>query len=636
MIVKIVPKKKVTGSYGGLVDYIEDKRKLHEEKVELVYCENCSSENLVENLEEILAVQSLNYSKADKTMHIVVSFQEDEKPTQEQLKNITHELLKSIGMEHHQRVCATHIDTNNYHLHIALNRIDQYDFKRADPYRSKIKLQKKAAELEEKYFLKKDNHIPNWILAEQNRKSNYLNQEQEKQYEPIREQHNRTENRRLGISQSITNNFKSRTKTNKRDSMRKLSDIDMVHNKKLTKMLLLTNERNSVRGEEQGAADNQLRRERQGNSSNASSRSNGVANDIKSHTGKTNLTEWIRENVLTELKAVLSDKNSNLEHLHTMFAKYNLELKERGNGLIIKDKSRNLFCKASDIDRKLSKNNLEKLYGSFTVMDINIKPNIQFGIPKNDYWDRYKAKMDLQYKTKKEKLDIIKKDYNENKDIIKDKWKQRVEYIKSSNFNKKLKKESYQKIFANQKKELDKLYREYSKQRTEITSQNKQITYKDYLIGEALKGDNKALEILRKQKLPKAKEDDNTVGGREDHKIFASLKPLITKLGYVVYKLTQKDNSKIIDKGNHIKVSNADDNTVLKALEMAKIKYGSTLNITGNDAFKIKVISLVQKHKLDIKFTDKNMQEILRPAAQDKAKEKSQNNNQTKLGGMEL
>lgn len=608
MIVKEVPKKKATGSFKGLVDYIEDKLGLHGDKVELVYSENCEFDNLEDNVKLIESTQKLYTGKADPTLHFVVSFQEDERPSPEQLKTITHELLKSLGIEHHQRVCATHIDTNNYHLHIAVNRIDPDTHKRARLPFSKIKLQKKADELEEKYNLKKDNHIPNWILAEQDRKSNNLNQEQENNYEPIREQHSGAENRRLRVSQSVTNDLKNRTKTDKRDSMRKLSDIDMVHNKKLTEMLLPTDERHSVRGEEQGIADNQLRWERQSNSSNVGSR---VANDIKSHTGKTNLTEWIRENVLTELKAVLSDKNSNLEHLHAMLAKYNLELKERGNGLIIKDKSRNLFCKASDIERNLSKNNLAKLYGSFTAMDIDIKPTIQFGTPKNDYWDRYKARMDLQYKTKKEKLDIIKNDYNENKEIIKDKWKQRVEYIKSSNFNKKLKKESYQKIFTNQKKELDELYREYSKQRTEITNQNKQITYKDYLISESLKGDDKALEILRKQKLPKAKEDDNTVGGREDHKIFTSLKPLITKLGYVVYKLTQKDNSKIIDKGNHIKVSNADDNTVLKALEMAKIKYGSTLNITGNDAFKTKVISLVQKHNLDIKFTDKKMQETL-------------------------
>ena len=608
MIVKEVPKKKATGSFGGLVDYIEDKLGLHSDKVELLYSENCEFDTIEENVKEIKATQSLTTSKADPTMHLVVSFQEDEKPTPEQLREITHELLKSIGIEHHQRVCATHIDTNNYHLHIAVNRIDPDTHKRARLSFSKIKLQKKADELEEKLQLKKDNHIPNWILAEQDRKSN-IEQNKENNYEPIREQHSGAENRRLRISQSVTNDLKHRAKTEQRGSMRKLSDINMVHDKKLTKMLLPADERNSVRGEEQGIADNQLRWERQSNSSNVGS--SGVANDIKSHTGITNLTDWIRDNALVDIKAVLSDKNSSLEHLHTTLAKYNLELKERGNGLIIKDKTRNLFCKASDIDRNLSKNNLSKLYGSFTAMDIDIKPTIQFGTPKNDYWDRYKVKMDLQYKTKKEKLDIIKNDYNENKDIIKDKWKQRVEYIKSSNFNKKLKKESYQKIFANQKKELDELYRGYSKQRTEITNQNKQITYKDYLIGEALKGDSKALEILRKQKPSKPKEDDNTVGGREDHKLFISLKPLITKLGYVVYKLTQKDNSKIIDKGNHIKVSNADDNTVLKALEMAKIKYGSTLDITGNDAFKTKVISLVQKHNLDIKFTDKKMQETL-------------------------
>ncbi|MFA5502421.1 MAG: LPD7 domain-containing protein [Sulfurovaceae bacterium] len=68
----------------------------------------------------------------------------------------------------------------------------------------------------------------------------------------------------------------------------------------------------------------------------------------------------------------------------------------------------------------------------------------------------------------------------------------------------------------------------------------------------------------------------------------------------------------IIDEGNHIKVSNADDNTVLKALEIAKIKYGNTLDITGNDAFKTKVISLVHKHNLDIKFKDKNMNKTLK------------------------
>ncbi len=608
MIVKIVPAKKATGSFGGLSDYLLDKLGIHKDKVEDIEFSNCEFDDIETNIKFIEQIQSLNYSKSDKTLHLIVSFQEEEKPPRETLRDIEKELLKAIGMEQHQRLSVTHANTNNYHLHIAVNRIDPDTYKRIDPFQSKRKLDKKMIELEEKHNLKRDNHIPNWQLAEQNRKSNTIEQTKENNYEPIRKQHSRAENRRLGISQSVTNNFKNRTKTDKRDRMHKLSDIDMVHDKKLTKVLLHTDERNSVRGEEQRAADNQLRWERQSNSSNVGSR---VANDIKSHTGKSNLTEWIRENVLTELKQTLTNKESALEDLHTTFAKYNLEIKERGNGLIIKDKSRNLFCKASDIDRNLSKNNLSKLYGNFTAMDIDIKPTIQFGTPKNDYWDRYKAQMDLQYKTKKEQTDILRDEYNKSKDLVKAKWRQRVENIKRGGFNSKLKKESYQKIFANQRAELQELYKGYSKQKTEITNKQRQITYKDYLIAEALKGDSEALKVLRSQKPPKPKEDDNTVGGREDHKIFASLKPLITKLGYVVYKLTKNDNSKIIDKGNHIKVSNANDDAVLRALKMAQDKYGSTLDITGNDAFKIKGINLVQQHNLDIKFTDKKMQQTL-------------------------
>jgi len=536
MIVKITPSKGAGASFGGLSDYLLDKLGIHKDKVEDIEFSNCDFDDIETNIEFIEQIQSLNCSKSDKTLHLIVSFQEDEKPPRETLRDIEKELLKSIGMEHHHRLSVTHTNTNNYHLHIAVSRIDPETYKRIDPFQSKRKLDKKMIELEEKYNLKKDNHIPNW-----------QQQETEKNI-------------------------------------------------------------------------------------------NSKAADIQSHTGKTNLTEWIRENVLTELKAVLSDKNSNLEHLHIMLAKYNLELKERGNGLIIKDKSRNLFCKASDIDRNLSKNNLSKLYGNFTAMDIDIKPTIQFGTPKNDYWDRYKAQMDLQYKTKKEQADILKDGYNQNKSDIQTKWKQRIETLKSDKrMSKRIKREAYQKIFENQKKELRELFENYTISKSHINKENRQITYKDYPISESLKGDDKALEILRKQKPPKPKEDENTIGSKIDHRLFVSSKPVITKLGFVVYKLDkQNDQSKIIDKGNHLKVSNASDEALLRALEMAKLKYGSTLDITGDNAFKTKVISLVQKHNIDINFKEKTMQEILRPAIQDKAKEKSQNNNQTKLGGMVL
>jgi len=110
-------------------------------------------------------MQDLNQTaKSDKTMHLIVSFQENEKPTKKILQNIEKELLKSIGMEEHHRLSVTHINTNNFHMHIAINRIHPETHKLIDPWQSKKKLDKKAIELEEKHKLKRDNHIPNWKL----------------------------------------------------------------------------------------------------------------------------------------------------------------------------------------------------------------------------------------------------------------------------------------------------------------------------------------------------------------------------------------------------------------------------------------------------------------------------------------
>lgn len=629
MIAKIVPKKKSTGSFKGLTDYIEDRLGLHSEKVELVYSENCEFDTIEENVREVKAVQALSESKADPNVHIVVSFQEDERPTPEQLKIITHELLKSMGMEHHQRVCATHIDTNNYHLHIAVNRIDPDTHKRARMPFSKLKINKKAAELEEKLGLKKDNHIPNWQLAEQNRKSNNINIQNEKELNYGRRDDTRAdydrragdergrytrEQRAVSIHQSNTPKSNKRAKTTKQSELRDLSSIEMVHDIERTQVLLQGDDDYQL--DQKRESDNPMRRERTSDNSNDGSDEPSVnrqADDIKSHTGVSNLLEWIKTEANNDIKAILSDDNSTLDDLHTTLAKFNLELKERGNGLIIKDKSRNLFCKASDIDRNLSRAKLESKFGKFEAMEINIKPTIQFGTPKNDYWDNYKSLMDLNYKSKKDENAKLKEQYTKDRELIKSKWKANINKVKASTWHKTLKRETYAKIFENQKKELDELYKKYSLERNEISKDKKHVTYKDYLIQEALKGDEEALAMIRKQKQsPAPKEEDNIVGGRTSNRLFVAHNPLITKLGYVVYKLDKKDDkSKIIDKGNHLKLSNMSDEALAEGLKMAISKYGKDLNITGDDLFKQKIIEAARLSNIDVKFKDENMNKTL-------------------------
>ena len=95
--------------------------------------------------------------------------------------------------------------------------------------------------------------------------------------------------------------------------------------------------------------------------------------DIEIHSGVDSLLTWIKE--------VLKDPKSSLDDLHQVLADYNLELKPKGNGIVIADKTRKLFVKASDVHRDLSKGKLEKRFGEFKTSNITITPRKKYHTP---------------------------------------------------------------------------------------------------------------------------------------------------------------------------------------------------------------------------------------------------------------
>jgi hypothetical protein len=338
--------------------------------------------------------------------------------------------------------------------------------------------------------------------------------------------------------------------------------------------------------------------------------------DIKNHeahSGVKSLLSWIKDEAMEEIKEVLQDTKSTLKDLHTKLAEYNLEIIARGNGVVIKDKKRKLFVKASDVHRDLSKSKLEKRFGEFKNMAINIKPKAQFGREKTEFWENYKKEMNYNREQKKELIEPIRNKYSKEKEKLSQAYKLQRQKIKTDRKLKgAMKKELYSFHYQKYVKNLQRLREEERKEKKEVYSKYRQITYKEYLMREAMKGDTKALETLRVTKSPKPKENENTLGSRTNHKLYVSYQPLLTKKGFVVYRLDDtNDQSKIIDKGNHLKITNASDEALLKALEMAKQKYGKQLQITGDDKFKMKVINLVHKYKLDIGFKDPKMQQVL-------------------------
>jgi len=139
---------------GYVVDRVGDG-----ERVVAARVSNCADDDIEMAITEIELVQAQNTrSQSGKSYHLVVSFREGERPTAEQLRDIEDDLVASIGFSDHQRISAVHDDTDNLHMHIAINKVHPTNFRNVDPHRDYPKLMAACRELELKHDLQLDNH----------------------------------------------------------------------------------------------------------------------------------------------------------------------------------------------------------------------------------------------------------------------------------------------------------------------------------------------------------------------------------------------------------------------------------------------------------------------------------------------
>ena len=129
------------------------------EKVAWARVTNCRADDPGWAVKEILATQAYNSrSRSDKNYHLVVSFPESEKPSRAQMEDIEDKLCAAIGFEAHQRVSAVHQNTDNWHLHVAINKVDPTTFRNVMPVRDHYRLQEACADLEIRHGLTREAH----------------------------------------------------------------------------------------------------------------------------------------------------------------------------------------------------------------------------------------------------------------------------------------------------------------------------------------------------------------------------------------------------------------------------------------------------------------------------------------------
>lgn len=159
MIVKHVAMKTVQkSSFVELVKYITNAQD-KQERVGQVTVTNCRQQDPLDAALEVYATQAQNKrATSDKTYHLIISFRTGENPSDQVLKEIEQKVCAGLGYAEHQRISAIHHDTDNLHIHVAINKIHPTRLTIHTPYYDHLKFGPMCERLEVEYDLERDNH----------------------------------------------------------------------------------------------------------------------------------------------------------------------------------------------------------------------------------------------------------------------------------------------------------------------------------------------------------------------------------------------------------------------------------------------------------------------------------------------
>ena len=111
-----------------LVDYIRAPHCTHpEEKIAYAGGKNFLGETHSGQRAEMIALAEESVHSKMPVAHWILSWQDGEIPTPEQIDEVVDMFLEGLELSGHQVIYALHKDTHNYHLHIAVNRIESTD-----------------------------------------------------------------------------------------------------------------------------------------------------------------------------------------------------------------------------------------------------------------------------------------------------------------------------------------------------------------------------------------------------------------------------------------------------------------------------------------------------------------------------
>ncbi|NWC89949.1 relaxase/mobilization nuclease domain-containing protein [Pseudomonas reactans] len=514
---------------------------------------------------EMASVAAQNARVKDPVYHVVLSWAPGENPTDQEAFASAHYALKAVGMSDHQYVFAVHRDTDNAHVHIAVNRVNPDTFKAVYPDRDYYNLDRAMRELE---------------LA---------------------------------------------------NGWQEVEGVFSIFEREGKKVIDWTSKAPDSKGKRPSKAS-----------------------EMERYDGSESFFSYVRNEPRKAITAALKRESLTWQAIHHLLAQFNLEIREKGQGLAIFDLSSQTTTpiKASDLHEDLSKSRLIKRLGDFQApRPVEVQPSVKYDKHKplkrdpKEREDRRQARADAR-RTLRERYQAYKKsfvtkrlnpaDVKKRFALIAEQAREQRSKVKASKGSAAAKKAMYSVIAFETLRERERLKVEIQRDRDELRHDplNKTRTFRVWVEEQAAAGDDAAISQARgwaysekrmQKEIQDAAKDERRNGLRHDVEADPVAKSdvvgmtfKVRRSGSVHYQNTRGED-RFIDQGRSVHVlpgADVDRAAVAAALAFAKEKYGGRFELTGTDEFKKLAIEVLAEYKIPVTLNNA-AQEAARKAYED-------------------
>lgn len=314
---------------------------------------------------------------------------------------------------------------------------------------------------------------------------------------------------------------------------------------------------------------------------------------------------YVKDAAAESLRSVLQADNLSWQKVQEELGRYNLEIRERGAGLVISHREKPLFVKASAIDRSFSKQTLEGKLGVF-------ERSLWQGTPEKSYipaptgrseassglYSEYLRDKEIREQGRGEIRGKQKQDLQSKLDEIKNRYSERRDEIKRDTLVARGHKRAiYQKLSAHMKAEISEVYSEDKAEREQLREIHGYKPWQEWIYEKANAGDETALGALRAG----AKSRPDPEGaiefrGERNDKIFEGIPKVLLRDGTIEYRMSE---GVFVDVGNAIFVKSSDPRVIEVAERCAEVKFGSSM-IAGIQKEKVQVKSAQKQKEIEL------------------------------------